>query len=405
MKPDITLIFPNSVFLINDGVFPPLGIMYLSAYLKKKGVRVQCLDFGIGHKKEEAEANIVGISFTTPQRKEAFGLLDYYKEEGKYVIAGGPHATHMPEECFRNGFHWVISGYGEEDLYQCVYMLIKDKIEPRFCGESENIDHYPFPDRNCVPIKEYTYTIDGIPATTIMTSRGCPYNCSFCARIDKTYKSQSAARTLSEIYSINNQFGFEAFMIFDDTFIANKKRLSYIANGVNGSNFKFRCFSRSNLINEKTCREMERMGIVEVGIGIESGSDAVLERNMKGTTRQVNLNAVHMLHDHGIRAKAFLIVGLPGETEETVKETESWIREAKPYDVDISIFQPLPGSILFENPSKYGLTFKYDGDSMFYKGKPGQYKSNSRTEGLDCETIEQLRQTLEDTFKRRELLK
>jgi len=402
-KCDITLIFPRSQFLINDGVFPPLGIMYLSAYLKDSRYRVQCLDFGLGHTVDDIESDVVGISFTTPQRKEAYEIVSKCKDD-KYLIAGGPHPTHMPKECFDNGFDAVVTGYGEEKLTDLMDTIYKREggVERK---RKSNIDEYPFPDRNALPIKEYEYYIDDEPATVIMTSRGCCYDCSFCARIDKTFRQQSANRTVSEIFGVNNDFGFKAFMIFDDTFILNKERLSHIANGVNGSGFKFRCFGRSNLITDAICQELRRMNVVEVGIGVESGADVILRKNMKGTTRSVNTEAIRLLHEYGIRAKAFLIVGLPGETTSTILETESWIKEAEPDDVDISILQPLPGSAIFENPDYFGLKFNYNGDSMWYKGTPGKYKATSRTESLDETEIVHFRDYLEHTYKSKELLR
>ena len=95
MKPDITLIFPSSPFLLDQAVFPPLGIMYLSAYLKESGMAVQCLDLGIGHTPEMAESNVIGISFTTPQRVESFELAKRFSQEDRMVIGGGPHPTHI----------------------------------------------------------------------------------------------------------------------------------------------------------------------------------------------------------------------------------------------------------------------------------------------------------------------
>jgi len=391
MKPDITLIFPSSKFLLDSAVFPPLGIMYLSAYLRLFKLSTQCLDMGIGHTPDMAEADTVGISITTPQRSEAFELAAYYRKQGRLVIAGGPHATHMPAECLANGFDTAIGGRGEKPLLEAL-------------GGHTETNWIVGPDRDALPIRDYHYEINGIPATPIMTSRNCPYHCSFCAKIDGDFWMQNAQVTVEEIEYIHKKYGYEAFMIFDDVFIASKRRLRKIAEAIEGK-YLFRCFARSNLIDEEVCQLLKKMGVVEVGIGVESGSDKILQKSMKGTTSQMNLNAVRMLHDYDIRAKAFLIVGLPGESHDTAMETAKWIEEARPDDIDVSVFQPMPGSPIFANPKAWGIEFQYDGTPQWYKGIPGKYECSVRTEYLGPEEIVSLRDFLEDSYKKVELLK
>jgi len=400
MKPDVTLIFPSSPFLLDQAVFPPLGILYLSAYLKQQGLNVQCLDLGIGHTPEMAESDTIGISVTTPQRIEAFELADYYRRQGRITIAGGPHATHMQRECCDHGFNHAVKGRGEQDLD---YLLSTVSSRP-YIGKKIPIDDYPFPDRDALPMDKYHYEIDGVQATPIMTSRSCPFHCSFCAKIDNDFQMQSAGRTIAEIEHVHEKYGYEAFMIFDDVFVASKARLKAIADTI-GGRFKFRCFARSNLLDDKVCKLLSQMGVVEVGIGIESGSDDVLTRNMKGTTRRQNVRAVQRLHDNGIRAKAFLIVGLPGESTQTVMDTADWIMEAGPDDIDLSVFQPMPGSKIFADPERYGVQFEYNGKPGWYKGKPGEYEPTARTEHLSSMEILEWRDLLEQEFKQPEMLR
>lgn len=402
-KPDITLIFPSSPFLLSETMFPPLGIMYLSAFLKMCGFKVQCLDMSLPeHNKEMAEADIIGLSFSTPQRDEAFKLAKYFKNQGRTIIGGGPHPSHMPDECYANGFDRVVAGPGEIKLL----LLMAEYLGRDFYSQDEwPIDALPYPDRECLPIHEYKQEIAGRPATAMIASRGCPYRCSFCANIEQPFRVQSADRTLSEIYSIRDHYGYTAFSIYDDTFAIDKKRLAILADTLENQDFKFRCFCRANLLTEEVCRDFARMGCVGIGVGIESGSNEILKANMKGTSRLENTTAIGNLKSYGIEAKAFLIVGLPGETEETVKETASWIEEAGPDDIGVSVFQPLPGSPIFKNPQKWGVDFSYDGQPMWYRGKPGEYKPTVRTEALSTERIAYLRDWLENTYKNPEMLK
>jgi anaerobic magnesium-protoporphyrin IX monomethyl ester cyclase len=394
IKPDITLIFPDSPFLEVKTMFPPLGIMYISSYLKHFGQSVQCLDMALGHKPEDAESDLIGISFTTPQREPAFELINYFKKEGKIVVVGGPHPTHMSEECLFAGADKVFPGYGEHDLLE---WMTNTKISPL------SIDEIPYPDRDCLPIREYKQTIDGKndsrPSTVLLTARGCLYNCAFCSQVDPVYRPQGVERTLNELFYLRDVYDYDAFTIYDDTFIMNNKRFSMISERLSNENFKFRCFSRTNAITKENSEKLANMGVVAVGLGVESGSDFILGKNMKGTTRKINTEAIKNLQSFGIEAKAFLIVGLPGETEETIKDTISWLYEACPDEIGVSIFQPLPGSPIFKNPEFYGLKFVYNGQPLVYRGKRGEYVSHVNMEGMSSVQVVKYHKHIECIYK------
>jgi len=294
----------------------------------------------------------------------------------------------------------VIQGQGEVPLVRLLEVL----LDNFFNYHNPDIDDYPFPDRDALPIQSYHYQVDGVPTTPIMTTRGCPFHCSFCGKIDGKFEIQSSKRTVAEFDFVHDKYGYDSFMIFDDVFVASKRRLQQMAS-IMGNKYKIRCFARSNLLDDDICEALVKLGVVEIGIGIESGSTEILKRNMKGTTRTMNTNAVKRLHKYGIRAKAFLIVGLPGETIETIMETADWIRSTKPDDVDISIFQPMPGSKIFNDPKRWGIRFEDDLAPGWYKGTPGKYQTVSRTAALSGRDIIKYRDMLENEFKRPELLK
>jgi radical SAM superfamily enzyme YgiQ (UPF0313 family) len=146
------------------------------------------------------------------------------------------------------------------------------------------------------------------------------------------------------------------------------------------------------------CRGLKAMGVYEVGIGIESGSQTILNLNMKKTTVDMNSKAVQLLKKYGIRVKTFLIVGLPGETKETLAETRQWLIVNKPDDMDATIFQPLPGSDITNNPEKYDVSFT-ESDKIWYKGKRGEYTTTLKTHGLTSQEIIKYRDELEEEFK------
>ena len=324
----------------------------------------------------------------------------------KTLIAGGAHPTHLPNECLAF-FDYVICGEADFQLPLLIMNLKRSKEQKRILSvlEPSYIDPIPFPDRDALPIHSYHYLINNELSTSIMTSRSCPFGCKYCAKISNTYRAQSAHRTVAEIRHINENYGFKAFMIFDDTFAMNKERLKEIIRLLKGNDFIFRCFGRANLLTEEICMLLKEMNVVEIGIGIESGSDEILKINMKGTSREQNFQAVKNLREVGIRTKAFIIIGLPGETINTLEETRNWLLTAMPDDVDFSVFQPMPGSDIYNHPDKYNITIDYDLVGQWYKGTPGSYQSSCSTKELTGEQIITYRDELEAQFKKKELLR
>lgn len=385
--------------MTDDLVFPPLGIMYLSSTLKLIDLTVQCIDLALGQPLSMIESNIVGISFTTSQKEEAFRIADLLRSE-KILIAGGAHPTYMSQECLEH-FDYVIQGEADYQLPALLSRIqLGGELNRVFSNhEPCDINMIPYPDRKALPIRSYHYLLNGEEATTMITSRSCPYSCSYCGKISSKYRVQSAIRTVDEIWHINKTYGYKAFMIFDDTFAVGKRRLKEIAWLLRNNKFIFRCFGRSDLLTPEVCSILKELNVVEVGVGIESGSNEVLKINMKGTSREQNFQAVKNLRKEGIRAKAFLIVGLPGETKETIDETRSWIEIAKPDDIDVSVFQPMPGSDVYKNPEKYDIQIDRNLVGTWYKGTPGRYLSSSSTKTLTAEQIVSYRDEIESHYK------
>ena len=168
----VCLISLNKPYLTNQKSIPPLGILYVANALKKQKIEVECIDFSI--RKKFVDADIHGISITTPDFSNAIKTLNYLIKCGaSYVIAGGPHANINSGECLKSGFDGVSIGDGELTIFD----LIKgQKISEKW---SKNIDDF-YPDRYALDLSKYEFYIDKNLATPMMTSRGCPFNCSFC---------------------------------------------------------------------------------------------------------------------------------------------------------------------------------------------------------------------------------
>jgi uncharacterized radical SAM superfamily protein len=363
----ICLIKCPSPFLIDEKVFPPLGLMAIGTYLRSKGHDVIIDDDG----NIPGGFDWYGFGPTTSEYGYALYIKEMLGDERTFI--GGPHVN--VTDC--SGDKW-------------------DAILP---GQLTN----PVIDRSLVDIKSYKYFIDGRLATTIVTSHGCPYKCAFCCKTNHSVKFVDVNYVLTEISYLYDQ-GYRALMFFDDLFILKKKRAETIFRHLKELGIISRCFVRADTILKhgfSFVKMMSDCGVVEVGMGIESGSDTILKNINKGESAQDMKTAIRLLKRMGIRVKGFFIIGLPGESEVTIDETRRFLDEIELDDMDATIFQPYPGSPIFKNPEHFDIKWDDDMDfqDMFYKGRPGEYHSNVWTSSLTSDQITQHRDELEGEYK------
>ena len=407
----ILLINPPSKFLIDDNVFPTLGLLYLAAYLKRAGYKdISLLDLNGGHAMPDVmDADVVGFYSNTPQFPMAVSLRDELAKINKnkkaiYVI-GGPHVSGRPQDS-EGHFDYTVVGEGERafldiaDTYSRGERL-KDKVLKY--SYMKDLDSIPFPDRELVDIKSYQYLIKGQPATTVITSRGCPYGCAFCANNawGKTLRMRSPENIIEELKLLIKKYGYKAFMFFDDTMTVNRKRMEKLCSMIKELGIIYRCFIRSDTVDKDILAKMKDSGCVEVGVGMESGSQRILDIVDKGETVEQNMKAVKWCQELGISVKGFFVVGFPGEDKESVRETIEFIEESKVDDLDVTIFTPYPGSKIYVNKKKYDVSFHDNYAESWYKGKPDAYKSMVATSHLTAEEIAEIRNSIEKRFKKK----
>ncbi len=381
---------------------PPLGLWGVGASLKANGYHVDYFDMACGDKLPLATAGdyrAIGVTGTTPQADEMAKIALSLKEAGaKWLIAGGPHASLEPLEVLEMGYDTVVKGEGEYVTLDVLRNNLKGYVEATRIYE---LDDLPWPDRT--QAARYNYQIDGLRATTMFTTRGCPSKCAFCCRemYGNRCTFRSAESVIAEAKELRDVYGFNAIMFFDDTFTLKPRRLIDICRGLGRLGIKWRCFARTDTVTWPILKLMKDNGCVEVGIGVESGSQKVLDAVHKGTTVEQNNAFVRNAHTIGIRVKAFLIVGLPGETHDTVAETKRWLASMKPDDFDITIFTPYPHTEITDYPERFDIQVKPDSYShLFFKGTPGSYTCNVSTSELSAEQILAYRDEIEREFKR-----
>ncbi len=395
----ICLIRCPSPFLIDDMMLPPLGLMAVGTGLKAMGHSVTIHD---GHFDDiPLTFQYYGLGPTTPEYPYALSVKAMLNEKHPYgkVIIGGPHATINPKVCVKDGFDCVVIGDGE---------LV---AEQAFChgnpqiivGEERPLDEYPIIDRSLVDIKKYHYAIDGQPATTLITSRGCPFHCGFCVKNHKTVRFRSTKKVIEEIKELHFDFGYNAMAFPEDIFILNKNRTETICQCLKELGIIWRCLVRADLVvnyGGAFLKMMAESGCIDISIGVESGSDKILSSINKGESVKTIKTAIRMIQNEGIRVKGFFIVGLPGESQDTLDETRRFLEEMRMDSADFKMFQPFPGSPIWKHRDRYDIEWDdQDYEDMFYKGRLGDYRGSIRTSGLTTEQIVNAWIELEATYK------
>lgn len=396
----ICLVRCPSPFLIDEWVFPPLGLLAVATGLKVRGHDVTIHDEPIAE--IPMDFPYYGFGPTSPEYPnavEAKMLIKKYNPKAKLVI-GGPYATLNPNDCVNDGWDCTVHGDGEivgESAFKDNHRVIFAK--------SLQLDKYPIADRSLINIKKYKYTMDGLHATSLVTSRGCPYHCAFCSKNYGKIRLLSAERTIEEIKILHFDFGFKALLFPEDIFIIDRSRVEKVNKYLKELGIIWRCLVRGDIIvkyGQSFVKDMRDSGCVEVGMGIESGSPKILKMINKGENIDSIKKAIWMLKKEGIRVKGFFIVGLPGESYETLNETRQFLDEMNLDDIDVKIFQPYPGSPIWEHKEIYDIDWdnNIDISKTYYKGRPKEYYGNVRTSELTTKQIFDEWISIEEKYKK-----
>jgi len=385
----LCLIRCPSPFLIDERIFPPLGLLAVGTALKLRGHDVTIYDGELEN--IPLDYNFYGFGPTIAEYGYAKEAKDKIREYTKkaWIVIGGPYATLNPQQCIDDDFDCIVTGDGEIEAERA---FLETTPQTLIHAEEHPLDDYPMIDRTLLNHDHYHYYLNGIRATTIMTSQGCPYKCAFCCKNYKSVRYKSVGRVIEEITELHDVFGYKALAFPEDLFILNRKRTEEICACLKKLGILWRCLVRGDFIvkyGEEFVQMMADSGCVDVRMGIESGSNKILKIVNKGENTDTLLKAIKMLQNVGIRVKGFFIIGLPGEDYSTIAETKKFLAEANLYDIDIKIFQPYLGTPIWENREKYDIQWDdgLDFEKLFYKGKIGEYYGNVRTSSLTTEQI------------------
>ena len=397
----VTLISPPSPFLINQKAFPPLGLLYVAGFLEHNGIDINVAD--LANKETELEnalepymnTDIYGITSTSPQYPQALKILKVLRRRNTKarVVIGGAYPSSLPDKCIQDGFDFVVAGEGEEAMLRLITNIEKEQA-PGIVNATyiQEMDSIPFPGRHLIDINSFAYNIDDGRGTTLITSRGCPYTCSFCSKEvwQRGTRFHSTEYVISELEHIIDKYDFKHFLFLDDTITIHKKRLLELCARMEPLNIKWRCYARTTTTREMLIA-MKKAGCVEIGVGVESGSQKILDIVDKKETVEQNSAFVELCKQVGITANVFIMIGLPGEDYETVEETRRWMERVRPDKFGFNIFMPYAGTPVYKNPDRYDIQiFDVPEEKSWIKGRQGEYESFVATNALSRSEIERL---------------
>ena len=358
-------------------LFPPIGLAYLAAVLEQNDFEVRVMDCPvceIDHEKLKAdlasfEPTLIGVGSMTPTIESALKSARVAKEacpDAKVVI-GGPHATFMDRETLAEepATDIVVRGEGEETLLEIVQQLPSlPKLEDvkgitfRKNGQIirtpdrpfiQNLDALPRPAYKYIPIEKYR--IMGKRLLPIMTSRGCPFQCSFCAAsqlFGAGFRGRSPKNVLDELEWLRDEYGAEGIAFQDDTLTFNRKRIMDICDGIidRKIHLPWGCGTRADVVTEEILDKMQKAHCNEVCFGVESGCQEMRDALKKRVSTEQIENAIKWAKAAGIFVTVSVILGYPGETRKTLQQTLDFVRKIEPDDVWLCHATPYPGTEL-----------------------------------------------------------
>jgi anaerobic magnesium-protoporphyrin IX monomethyl ester cyclase len=372
---------------------PSSALIFLGTVLRQEGVDVEILDLlSTRYSLDKIEArlarfqpDIIGATCVTLNFPVAVKTLQHCKAIAPQAttLMGGPHVTFTAEETIRRfpGVDIIVRGEGEETLKELVFALDEGKKLEKVRGLTfrrngtifqtedrpfiQELDLLPPPDRTLFPIARYLAM--RVPAS-VLSSRGCPTGCSFCVgyrMAGRQGRFRNPLRVVDEIESAH-RLGFEEICLDDDLFTRNRPHVLAICDeiGRRGLQLKMYIFARVDTVDPLLLRKLKEAGCAMICFGLESGNQRILDRADKRTTLEKARRAVQLSKEAGISPFGSFILGLPGETRETMEETHSFAQSLGiPYG--FHLLSPFPGTRIRERAAEYGIRVLTDDWSLY----------------------------------------
>lgn len=453
---EICLIIPPSAFLLDERVFPSLGILRVAASLESAGHHVDVVDLSGVSNYIEAVCDYVrshsplayGITCTTPQFPAVTKIMGAIREfTATRIILGGPHITlsaaarkmerkkgiygraHYAMILLETLFddRILVAGDGEISIHEAIKpdakgLIDADDLKSEMFMSDTVYDESPEPARHLIDVNSYSYSIEGNRASSMIIQLGCPFGCGFCggrnSKSLRVIRSRTADKIIAEIRHVYERYGYTGLMFYDDELNVNPKLVD-LMNKISdlqdelGVEFRLRGFVKAELFTDEQAEAMYRAGFRWLLCGFESADPRILVNINKRATLEDNTRAVEIAKRNGLKIKALMSIGHPGETEESVNSVKEWLVKMRVDDFDCTVISAYPGTPYYDEavPTESGvwtytqpktedrlhmMEIDYASAADYYKGIPGGgYKSYVYTDHLSSERIVELRDDLE----------
>ena len=377
------ILLTHAYFLKHDFIekrvmkpYPPLGILYLSAYLKRAGFSVEVFDATFRDPKDFEEAlrrvrpKIVGIYANIITRENVFKMAAMAKAAGvEFVVCGGPDAPEWSDLYFSNGIDIIGTNEGERTLEALIPWLNERGMQgleefpgiiiPRN-GRSfrtppraviTDLDALPWPDRNVLVMEDYFKawkSKHGETSVSLITARGCPFHCAWCSSevFGHSHRQRSPGNVVDEMLMLKQKYSPDIMWISDDVLTINRKWSMQFFDEIRrrGAAHPYECLSRVDLVDREILRGMKESGCFRIWYGAESGSQKVLDSMTKGTTIEQVRTAARVTQEVGMQAGFFILLGYPDESTSDLRKTIDLLKETKPDVFGTSVAFPMKGT-------------------------------------------------------------
>jgi len=369
---------------------PPLGIAYLAAVLRERGYECQIIDADILEldakrvlrRVRSRKPSMFGLSCNIVNYPGCRALTGFIRSNfpDSLIVTGGPFASSQPELCLSEmGADAVAIGEGEETIKEIAgrftgslsslggikgLLIAKEKgdmVETPQRPLIENLDEIPFPARDLLPRGHpYGSRLRGFPADAILTSRGCPYHCTYCNKeiYLNRFRARSVENVMAEIDLLSNKHGIRQLDVLDENFTLDKNRAEKILDEIISRPYTMYINMmngiRADRLSEHLVNKMRLAGVFCVSIGVESGDQEIVDRCKKRLDLNKVLDATRWLRKAGIIVYGNFMFGLPGDTPETMQRTLDFSIKMNPHIANFQIACPFPGTELYSEVKRKG---------------------------------------------------
>lgn len=369
----------RNIWSVVNSITPPLGLATLSAVLEKEGHQADIIDasaLNLGTSeiisRIDRRVDIVGLTATTPEIENAINIANEVRNHfpGVKIIMGGVHPTIFHEELTAAGIcDMVIRGEGEDVIPAIAEQKPLEKI-PNLTWKSESgdvvinqrsdrfvdLDKLPFPSYSKLPMQKYRSALGAArrsPSIGMITSRGCPGQCTFCfsGMFGSKIRFMSPRRVLEHILYLKANYGIKEISFYDDTFTANRKRVEDLCRSMIDEkiDISWSCFARVDTVNPDILRLMKEAGCHQICYGFESADEDILKAINKKIDTDKSFRAALWTKEAGIDIRGAFMLGNPGETEDSLRRTLEYSKKLGIQFATYNITTPFPGTALYDS--------------------------------------------------------